>query len=46
MADKVIVVKGGSAPFTRDMTAEEIAERDAIRTDWASKSAERKLEKK
>ena len=44
MADKVIVVKGGSAPFTRDMTAEEIAERDAIRTDWASKSAERKLE--
>ena len=44
MPDKVIVVKGGSAPFTRDMTAEEIAERDAIRTDWASKSAERKLE--
>ena len=26
------------------MTAEEIAERDAIRTDWPSKSAERKLE--
>ena len=44
MVDKVIVVSGSGAPFTRDMTPEEIAERDAGRADWASKSAERILE--